>query len=83
MFVLQPEKQEDGTVTGKDRWRQKLLSAMGAGLPVTLRLLPPFSLSSLQQAAVSPSLPVPSSGFSTCPPSGTLIWRISPLSGVP
>lgn len=36
--VLQPDKQEDGTVTGKDRWRQKLLSAMAAGVPVT----PPF-----------------------------------------
>lgn len=36
------------------------------------RLLPPFFLSSLQQAAVSPSLPVPSSGFSTCESSGTL-----------
>ncbi|XP_043963843.1 anoctamin-2b isoform X3 [Gambusia affinis] len=29
----EPEKQEDGTVTGKDRWRQKLLSAMAAGVP--------------------------------------------------
>ncbi|XP_055087468.1 anoctamin-2b [Periophthalmus magnuspinnatus] len=27
------EKQEDGTVTGKDRWRQKLLSAMSSGKP--------------------------------------------------
>lgn len=36
------------------------------------RLLRPFFLSSLQQAAVSPSLPVPSSGFSTCESSGTL-----------
>ncbi|CAF96277.1 unnamed protein product, partial [Tetraodon nigroviridis] len=32
----EPEKQEDGTVTGKDRWRQKLLSAMGAGLPAAV-----------------------------------------------
>lgn len=37
--VLQPEKQEDGTVTGKDRWRQKLLSAMSTGRTVTP---PPF-----------------------------------------
>lgn len=31
----------------------------------------------LQQAAVSPSLPVPSSGFSACVSSGTLILHIS------
>ncbi|XP_076010447.1 anoctamin-2b [Genypterus blacodes] len=30
----EPDKQRDGTVTGKDRWRQKLLSAMAAGIPV-------------------------------------------------
>ncbi|XP_029901756.1 anoctamin-2b [Myripristis murdjan] len=30
----EPDKQEDGTETGKDRWRQKLLSAMAAGAPV-------------------------------------------------
>ncbi|XP_058480027.1 anoctamin-2b [Solea solea] len=35
----EPVKQEDGTVTGKDRWRQKLLSAMAAGIPVTPPLL--------------------------------------------
>nr|XP_020457184.1 anoctamin-1-like [Monopterus albus] len=29
----EPERQEGGTVTGKDRWRQKLLSAMAAGTP--------------------------------------------------
>lgn len=52
---------------------------MGAGMPVTLRLLPPFLLFSLQQAAVSPSLPVPSSGFSTCESSGTLVLHISLL----
>nr|XP_015810445.2 anoctamin-2b isoform X1 [Nothobranchius furzeri] len=33
------EKQEDGTVTEKDRWRQKLLSAMAAGIPVTIEKL--------------------------------------------
>lgn len=41
---LQPERQEDGTVTGKDRWRQKLLSAMAAGMPVTPPLLCPSFL---------------------------------------
>lgn len=59
--VLQPEKQEDGTVTGKDRWRQKLLSAMAAGMPVTpplLSLLLPF-LSSL----APPPLPYISSSL--------------------
>ncbi|KAF1372550.1 hypothetical protein PFLUV_G00266660 [Perca fluviatilis] len=35
----EPEKQEDGTVTGKDRWRQKLLSAMAAGPPSTIEKL--------------------------------------------
>lgn len=39
--VLQPEKQEDGTVTGKDRWRRKLLSTVAAGIPVTP--LPPLT----------------------------------------
>ncbi|XP_074481457.1 anoctamin-2b isoform X1 [Sebastes fasciatus] len=34
-----PEKQEDGTVTGKDRWRQKLLSAMAAGIPAAIEKL--------------------------------------------
>lgn len=43
--VLQPDKQEDGTVTGKDRWRQKLLSAMAAGIPVTPSSLVPSPLS--------------------------------------
>ncbi|XP_055009433.1 anoctamin-2b [Boleophthalmus pectinirostris] len=33
------EKQEDGTVTGKDRWRQKLLSAMSAGKPSAVEKL--------------------------------------------
>lgn len=42
--VLQPEKQEDVTVTGKDRWRQKLLSAMSPDKLVTP--LPPNSSSS-------------------------------------
>ncbi|XP_026218905.1 anoctamin-2b [Anabas testudineus] len=32
----EPDKQEDGTVTGKDRWRQKLLSAMAAGVPAPI-----------------------------------------------
>ncbi|XP_077400619.1 anoctamin-2b isoform X4 [Vanacampus margaritifer] len=35
----QPVKQEDGTVTGKDRWRRKLLSAMAAGTPVAVEKL--------------------------------------------
>ncbi|XP_077355826.1 anoctamin-2b isoform X2 [Festucalex cinctus] len=35
----QPVKQEDGTVTGKDRWRRKLLSAMAAGPPVAVEKL--------------------------------------------
>ncbi|XP_049892150.1 anoctamin-2b [Epinephelus moara] len=35
----EPEKQEDGTVTGKDRWRQKLLSAMAAGIPAAIEKL--------------------------------------------
>ncbi|XP_047246135.1 anoctamin-2b isoform X3 [Girardinichthys multiradiatus] len=35
----EPEKQEDGTVTGKDRWRQKLLSAMAAGVPTVFEKL--------------------------------------------
>ncbi|KAM3587568.1 uncharacterized protein V6R79_009077 [Siganus canaliculatus] len=35
----EPEKQEDGTVTGKDRWRQKLLSAMAAGMPAAIEKL--------------------------------------------
>ncbi|XP_075932321.1 anoctamin-2b [Anarhichas minor] len=34
-----PEKQEDRTVTGKDRWRQKLLSAMAAGIPAAIEKL--------------------------------------------
>ncbi|XP_069376212.1 anoctamin-2b isoform X1 [Paralichthys olivaceus] len=32
----EPDKREDGTVTGKDRWRQKLLSAMAAGVPTAI-----------------------------------------------
>ncbi|XP_034434610.1 anoctamin-2b isoform X1 [Hippoglossus hippoglossus] len=32
----EPDKQEDGTVTGKDRWRQKLLSTMAAGIPTAI-----------------------------------------------
>lgn len=86
-FVLQPQKPEDGTVTGKDRWRQKLLSAMGAGPPVTPRLLPPASCllppfflspltSALQPAAVSSLLPVPSSGLSAWGSSGTLVFAL-------
>ncbi|XP_068611524.1 anoctamin-2b [Brachionichthys hirsutus] len=35
----EPQKQEDGTVTGKDRWRQKLLSAMAAGIPAAIEKL--------------------------------------------
>ncbi|XP_054911527.1 anoctamin-2b isoform X2 [Poeciliopsis prolifica] len=35
----EPGKQEDGTVTGKDRWRQKLLSAMAAGVPTVAEKL--------------------------------------------
>ncbi|XP_035770555.1 anoctamin-2b [Neolamprologus brichardi] len=35
----EPAKQEDGTVTGKDRWRQKLLSAMSAGIPSPIEKL--------------------------------------------
>ncbi|XP_042367380.1 anoctamin-2b [Plectropomus leopardus] len=35
----EPDKQEDGTVTGKDRWRQKLLSAMAAGIPAAIEKL--------------------------------------------
>nr|XP_057933343.1 anoctamin-1-like [Doryrhamphus excisus] len=35
----QPVKQEDGTVTGKDRWRRKLLSAMAAGIPAAIEKL--------------------------------------------
>ncbi len=54
--VLQPEKQEDGTVTGKDRWRQKLLSAMAAGIPVTPPLPSPSSCS-FSHLPLAPSLP--------------------------
>ncbi|XP_053270925.1 anoctamin-2b [Pleuronectes platessa] len=32
----EPDKQEEGTVTGKDRWRQKLLSTMAAGIPTAI-----------------------------------------------
>ncbi|KAM9845961.1 anoctamin-2b [Aulostomus maculatus] len=32
----EPEKPEDRTVTGKDRWRQKLLSALAAGTPAAI-----------------------------------------------
>ncbi|XP_034529987.1 anoctamin-2b isoform X2 [Notolabrus celidotus] len=35
----EPVKQEDGTVTGKDRWRQKLLSTMAAGIPAVIEKL--------------------------------------------
>ncbi|XP_057710389.1 anoctamin-2b isoform X2 [Corythoichthys intestinalis] len=35
----QPVKQEDGTVTGKDRWRRNLLLAMAAGTPVAIEKL--------------------------------------------
>ncbi|XP_063762202.1 anoctamin-2b isoform X2 [Eleginops maclovinus] len=35
----EPEKLEDGAVTGKDRWRQKLLSAMAAGIPAAIEKL--------------------------------------------
>ncbi|XP_039999379.1 anoctamin-2b [Xiphias gladius] len=35
----EPEKMEDGTVTGKDRWKQKLLSAMTAGIPTATEKL--------------------------------------------
>ncbi|XP_051248449.1 anoctamin-2b isoform X1 [Dicentrarchus labrax] len=34
-----PDKPEDGTETGKDRWRQKLLSAMAAGIPAAIEKL--------------------------------------------
>ncbi|XP_065807496.1 anoctamin-2b isoform X2 [Labrus bergylta] len=35
----EPEKPEDGTVTGKDRWRQKLLSTMAAAIPAAIEKL--------------------------------------------
>lgn len=69
-FVLQPERQEDGTVTGKDRWREILLSAMGAGKLVTLPLLPhfilflPFFLFSPYPLPPYPCFPSPHFSFS-------------------
>lgn len=54
--VLQPDKQEDGTVTGKDRWRQKLLSAMAAGIPVTPSSLVPSPFSSSSSCFLFPFL---------------------------
>lgn len=62
--VLQPEKQEDGTVTGKDRWRQKLLSAMAAGVPVT----PPFLSVTSPPSSFHLPFPLPFSSSTSSPP---------------